>query len=486
VVSVYVLQVAVPGVAGVAGGAVIANLLAAPVLGQTSQVFEVAPQSIPLWVDLAVPLAMLALAGIAALVPASRAGRLSATAAIATGRAPRPSHGYAAHRLLGRARVLPRPVTIGLAGPFTRPARTLVTLAAILFGAVAVTFGTGLGTSLNRVGTDLSLGNTGHVQIGLAGQSGSGPSPGLPSVAAQQAAMAAAIRAQPGTLHYATESDDRLGVVGMAGTASVTAFGGDASWIGYALISGHWYGAGGAIVNTSFLKATGKQVGNTFTLTDDGHSVTLAITGQVFLPGSDARVLTNLSSVPSPDPSGTTQQMFFVGLRPGVNAQSYENAIFAKLGPGDWDQLGSGSGTVLPIISGLVIILTLLLVVVAGLGVLNTVVLMTRERVRDFGVFKAVGMTPRQTIAMVVTTVAATGLIAGLIAVPAGMALHRAILPIMGNGAQTGFPPAIYNVYNPAEVVLLALVGLVIAIVSALAPAGWAARTSTALALRAE
>ena len=79
VVSVYVLQVAVPGVIGVAGGAVIANLLAARVLGQTSQVFEVAPQSIPLWVDLAVPLAMLVLAGIAALVPASRAGRLSAT-----------------------------------------------------------------------------------------------------------------------------------------------------------------------------------------------------------------------------------------------------------------------------------------------------------------------------------------------------------------------------------------------------------------------
>ena len=43
-------------------------------------------------------------------------------------------------------------------------------------------------------------------------------------------------------------------------------------------------------------------------------------------------MLTNLSSVPSLDPSGTTQQMFFVGLRPGVNAQSYENAIFAKLG----------------------------------------------------------------------------------------------------------------------------------------------------------
>jgi putative ABC transport system permease protein len=489
VVSVYVLQVAVPGVAGVAGGAVIANLLAAPVLGQTSQVFEVAPQSIPLWVDLAVPLAMLALAGLAALVPASRAGRLSATTAIATGRAPRPSHGYAAHRLLGRARLLPRPVTIGLAGPFARPGRTLVTLAAILFGALAVTFGTGLGTSLNRVGTDLALAGTEHVQIGLAGlagPSGQQPSPGQPSEAAQQADMAAVIRAQPGTLHYVTESDDRFGVTGMAGTAAVTAFGGDANWIGYALISGHWYGTGGAVVNTSFLHATGRRIGDTFTLTDDGRAVTLKIAGEVFLPGNDPQVLTNLSAVAALDPAGTGPQMFYVGLRPGLNIQSYENTVFAKLGPGDYHQLGSGSGVLLQIISGLVLILTLLLVVVAALGVLNTVAAMTRERVHDLGVFKAVGMTPRQTITMVVTTVAATGLIAGLIAVPAGIALHHAILPIMGNGAQTDFPPGIYNVYNRAELVLLALTGLIIAVVSALAPAGWAARTRTALALRAE
>jgi len=298
--------------------------------------------------------------------------------------------------------------------------------------------------------------------------------------------MAAVIRVQPGTLHYVTESDDRFGVTGMAGTASVTAFGGDATWIGYALISGHWYGAGGAVVNTSFLRATGKRTGDTFTLTDDGRAVALKIAGEVFLPGNDPQVLTNLSSVAALGPSAPGPQMFYVGLRPGVNAQSYQNAVFAKLGPGDYHQVGSGSGVLLQIISGLVLILTLLLVVVAALGVLNTVVLMTRERVHDLGVFKAVGMTPRQVIEMVVTTVAATGLVAGLIAVPAGMALHNAILPIMGNGAQTAFPPGVYNVYSPAELVLLALTGLVIAVASALAPAGWAAGIRTASALRTE
>jgi putative ABC transport system permease protein len=52
--------------------------------------------------------------------------------------------------------------------------------------------------------------------------------------------------------------------------------------------------------------------------------------------------------------------------------------------------------------------------------------------------------------------------------------------------AQTGIPRAFLNVYRPAELVLLALAGLVIAVAGALAPAGWAAKTRTAFALRAE
>jgi putative ABC transport system permease protein len=484
VVSVYVLQAAVPAVAGVVPGVIIANLLAAPVLDRASQLLAVAPQFIPPWVDLTVPLAMLSLAGIAALVSASRAGRLSATAAIATGRTPRRSRGHAALRLLGRARVLPRPVTIGLAASFARPGRTLVTVAAVLFGAVAVTFGAGLGASVIRVGADASLPDE-QVVVGLPGLPGQGAPAGAGSVAAQESAAAAAIRSQPGTLHYVTESDGPLAVVGMAGTAAIIAFGGDASWIGYTLISGHWYGArgGGAVVNTAFLDATGKQVGDTFTLTGDGRSATLTITGEVFDPDSSDTVLTNLSSVAALDPSGLSPQ-YDVGLRAGVNAQGYANAVVAKLGQ-NYGTIVSGN-PLLNSLTGLIAILTLLLAAVAGLGVLNTVLLMTRERVHDLGVFKAVGMTPRQTIAMVVTTVAATGLIAGLIAVPAGIALLRAVLPIMANGAQTAIPASIYNVYNPAELVLLALAGLVIAVAGALAPASWAAWTPTALALRAE
>ena len=82
-------------------------------------------------------------------------------------------------------------MTIGLAGPFARPARTVVTLAAILFGGIAVTFGAGLGTSLDRVYNDLSHSRSEPVQVsfpGAPGQgrtregaSGSGPGPACPA-----------------------------------------------------------------------------------------------------------------------------------------------------------------------------------------------------------------------------------------------------------------------------------------------------------------
>ena len=131
-------------------------------------------------------------------------------------------------------------------------------------------------------------------------------------------------------------------------------------------------------------------------------------------------------------------------------------------------------------------LLTLMMAVVAGLGVLNTVLLGTRDRVHDLGVFKAVGMTPRQTIAMVVCWIVGPAIAAAVIAVPAGTVLHSVTVQAMGNAASTGIPASFVHVYRPAEVALLGLAGLAIAVAGALPPATWAARARTAAALRAE
>jgi putative ABC transport system permease protein len=101
-------------------------------------------------------------------------------------------------------------------------------------------------------------------------------------------------------------------------------------------------------------------------------------------------------------------------------------------------------------------------------------------------VFKSVGMTPRQAIAMVICSVGAVGLIAGIVAVPAGVFVHHGVLPAMGHAANSDLPSSVISVYPLWEIVVLALAGLVIAVAGALGPAGWAARSRTAFALRAE
>jgi putative ABC transport system permease protein len=496
VVGSYAGLVTVPAVAGCIGGVVLGNALSVPLLGRTATVYGVGALAVPVWVDLLVPCAMCCLAGIAALLPSLRAGRLSAVRAIAIGRAPGAGRGYAAHRLLGRL-PLPRPVTVGLAAPFARPARAAVTLAAVGLGAMAVTFAVGLSSSLNMVADGLSHAKAEPVQLILTGSGGpvkhpgpAGPGGGQqPSPSAQQAAIEAALRAQPGTLHYAAQADQQVSVAGLSGQVRVAAFHGDASWAGYDMISGHWYSGPGQVdVPTNFLTVTGKTVGDTVTFNVNGAQVTARIVGEVFDTDNRGLVLlTDWRTLAAAD-RGLTPDMYDVALRPGTSPKAYVQALGRTLGPNTSSvdvSINSRDSFFLTLI-GLIGTLTLLLAIMAGLGVLNTVVLHTRERVHDLGTFKAIGMTPRQTIAMVVCWVAGTGLVAGLLAVPAGMAVHRYVLPVMAHAAGTGIPASYLAVYRAWELVVLALAGLVIAAAGGMLPAAWAARASTAAALRAE
>jgi putative ABC transport system permease protein len=501
----YVLQVAVPALAGCVVGAVLGVLLAIPILSQNASVYGVGSLSIPLWVDVAVPLVILSLTAVGAMLPALRAGRMSATQAIATGRAPRAARGYLAHRLLGKVRWAPRAATIGLAAPFSRPSRTAVTAVAIMFGAIAVTFGVGLSTTLERVYVDLRLADTAPLRIDPAPSGpvnvqpgkgatvlGTGQSPSASP--AEQRAIAAALTANPDIAHWVPETDAQLGVAGLSQQVQVTAFDGDASWTGYALIKGSWYSGSGSVdVNTAFLTDTGTSVGSIITLTSGGRSETARIAGEAFANDtSDPGVFMSGSDLARIDP-GQAPTQYYVGVKPGTSLQAVANALEARLDPNGpapgyvaGIQVTPNDNSELIAVVALITLLTLLLIVVAGLGVLNTVVLQLRERVHDLGVFKSVGMTPRQAIAMVVCSVALIGLLAGIVGIPLGVLVHNGVVPVMGHAADTSLPPAVISVYSWWQYVLLALAGLLIAVVAALGPASWAARTRTAFALRAE
>jgi putative ABC transport system permease protein len=173
--------------------------------------------------------------------------------------------------------------------------------------------------------------------------------------------------------------------------------------------------------------------------------------------------------------------------------------------------------------------LTVLVAVVAALGVLSAVIMLARQRVRDLGVYKAIGAAPRQIVVTVVSWVLAPAIAATLIAVPAGVVVEHVAARETVNGqarelsqsgapsqriytrpnspgahprvidlpagasrhggpgpgpaaTQLGLPPA----YNPGTLTLLALAGLAVAIAGALGPAVWAVFSRTTTALRAE
>src|SRR6185312_14015208 len=119
---------------------------------------------------------------------------------------------------------------------------------------------------------------------------------------------------------------------------------------------------------------------------------------------------------------------FNVELASNVNGANWSASAATALTPlnATVQSNSTGKALVVIIMDALVALFTLMLTAVAALGVLSMVAQDTRERVHDLGIFRALGMTPKQTIAMVLTSVTLTGLIAGLIGVPLGIAVEKA------------------------------------------------------------
>ena len=484
VVAVYLSRVGWPALAGCLIGVALGSLLAVSVLRQSAGAYGVGSQQVPWWALIIAPAGMLALTMLAALGPALRAGRLSAVDAIAAGRAPRSGRGYAAHRLAARLR-LPRPVGLGVAAPFARPARTLVTLAAIAFGATAVIFAVGLRSSLSRAAASQSQSATVPVQIQ---QDGNGAGPNQMPTAAQLAAVTAVVRSQPGTAHAVTLYGDQVTVAGDLaegpGARLRRAFRLDR-------VRPH---------RRPLVRRAGR--GRREHHVPRPRAAWPSATPRPWTPGPP-RSPSASSGRSSPRHGsralyGATQtlpglanvQNFWqvdVGLRPGTSTTAYIQAVNARLGPNSpFAAMPPSTGKFYAIASALIGLLALMVAIAAGLGVLNTVLMTTRDRVHDLGVFKALGMRPGQIVTMVICWIAVPAIVAAAIAAPAAVALNTATLHAMGATAHTGIPASFTQVFGPVRLALLSLAALAIAVAGALLPATWAARARPATALRAE
>src|SRR5690606_6504933 len=116
-------------------------------------------------------------------------------------------------------------------------------------------------------------------------------------------------------------------------------------------------------------------------------------------------------------------------------------------------------------------------------GVLSALMALQLERLREYAVLRATGMTPAQIAALVLGQTGVMGLLSGLFALPLGLLMARVLIDVInrrsfGWSMQHLLPPGVF-----AEALLLALAA---ALVAGIYPAWRAMRLDPARALREE
>jgi putative ABC transport system permease protein len=476
VVAVYLLMVSVPAIVGCVLGTLLGSALAGPILGLAFSGTETGGADIGLapWVPVASLLVMPVTVALAALIPALRAHRLSAAEAISAGSAPRTGRALRVQRALGGTR-LPRSVSLGLGQPLARPARTLMTMAAIVLGVATVTLTTGLTSTL--VSYQKAGHNTTQVEI-LTGLPEKGQTPPVLSDARDEALL----RSLPGAQQVAANASARVAIEGYPQPSTAFFFRGDPPAAASQIEKGRWLKdePGEAVVGPTFLSVHGLAVGDRMTLRLNGATAPVTIVGET-VDGDVRGVNVSWPTLAHLAP-GLRANAYTVDLAAGTDAQAYTKAV-KKGDPGLVPSVAASSSGAVTAVVGFSSVFTVLLTAVAALGVFNTVLLNIRERRRDLGMLKSIGMTPRQVIAMTVTSVSGLGLLSGLLGIPLGMVAHRLIVDHVGAVA---FTESMKDVWHAPQLAALALAGVVIAVLGALVPARSAARLTIAAVLHTE
>ncbi|MBO4252461.1 ABC transporter permease [Streptomyces griseorubiginosus] len=483
VVAVYLMMVCVPATAGAVAGTALGALVAQPLLHQVFTGADlgtvIVTPTIASWVYATTALGMPAVVLLAALIPALRAHRLSAARAISAGSAPGGGRGRAVQRWLTGVG-MPRPVTLGLGLPLARPGRAMLTVCAVLLGVATATLATGLSATMVSYGNAVE--GAGRAQVIVdRGEARVGQTvPKHGDTAAQ-----ALLRGLPQAAHVSAVGYVNVRLLGQNQEVTIEGQRGDRSALQDDLARGRWMrGPGEVVASGRFLSKEGLRLGDSFALAAaDGRQQRVRLVGEVMSGPADS-LRADWTTVTALAPGAQASQ-YWVRLIKGADAGTYMKAVRAAdpgLYPSAKTSVNAGAVTVI----GSAALLTLMLTVVAAMGVFNTVVLNSRERRRDLGMLKSIGMTPRQVTVMMVVSMAGLGLLGGILGLPLGVVAYRVVIPVTEHSANLTFPDRMLEVWHPGSMTLLALAGVAIAALGAVLPARTAARQTIAQVLHTE
>jgi putative ABC transport system permease protein len=215
-------------------------------------------------------------------------------------------------------------------------------------------------------------------------------------------------------------------------------------------------------------------------------SVLQAIESGAPSPAPRSRLARAIARAPLPVPLALGLKDLLAGRRRalrlgGAIAVTGAAIVFALSMKASLDAQAAGEVTdVTDELPALVYTLDAVLLVITATTLVALALLSVRERVRDFGVLKTVGLTPRQIASSLVSAHAALALVAALVSIPIGIVLFRAVFGIAGGDSEDLVIAAWWSL-------ALVPIGTLLMVAAATSlPARLATRIPTADALRYE
>ncbi|MFD3941788.1 FtsX-like permease family protein [Streptomyces sp. NPDC058579] len=292
---------------------------------------------------------------------------------------------------------------------------------------------------------------------------------------ADDPALARALASVPGVEDSFPGAEFVALVPGQTGTITLRGLGSQARPYPHSVVEGRApTGPDEAVAGQGLLDLLGVGVGEWVRMTVEGRPQILHVVGRSVEPEQGGRVIsTSLDSLRNGDPAMKARFHSLV-LRPGADPRevaaavsgAVDGALEIRETPTPADRLDTPRGVIAALIAvlGFIALVELLTLISSGV----------RARVRDLLAMKAIGLTPRQIGAVIVTAAALTTLVAALLGTVAGAALGRWLVD--AEGRSSGIGSGIAHVPSPLVLATLVAAATAVGAAAALAPAVKTAR----------
>ena len=475
-----------------AGGAVLPALIGAaigipigvlgsqgPLAEAGSDLVEPIQLAVSPMLDLAILGVVVLVVGVAAVLSARHAGKADPARAISLGQTPSvSSDGFLARA--SRSLPLPRAVRLGLGDTFLRPVRSLITISVLAVAIGVMTFALGLEGLVATMTHDVaSFGASHGVNVERFGP-------------LSDAEVRSALDGDPGVNEYVGVAAAVMTIDGAREPVRATAIRGDAAALDYRASAGRWFdGPGEAVMAGVTMSEIGVRIGDVVTGSIDGQPVRLRIVGRYedWSRYDDRGIRFDWTTYETVHP-GEAPRTYLASIRPGASA----TAVAKRLEQAHPHFLRAAFNQKLvelrnaeAMVSGYVAFPAYLLLLIGAIAVFNTILLNTTERGVDHAVLKAIGMSPRQVMAMAVSPAIVIALLGVVIGLPIGTWLYRVLLDLLAGGASIqAWEQFFVGGLDLVPLIWVVVSAMAFAIAGALLPASWAARRPVINALRAE